>query len=56
MKAPPHPISELWKEDDGWFAILKQGWIVDGAIGVREDTKAKLLARIKQSAKQGDEE
>lgn len=44
-------IDQIWKDDDGWWAILKPGWTVDGATGVREDTKKLLMQRIKDAKK-----
>lgn len=43
-------IEQIWKDSDGWWAILKQGWTIDGATGVREDTKKALLSRVKNEA------
>lgn len=48
-------ISEIWKDSDGWWALLKDGWEIDGCVGVREDTKKALLDRIKKEAKKSIE-
>ncbi len=48
-------IHEIWKDSDGWWAILKQGWTVDGCAGLREDSKRKLMQRIKTEARQSPE-
>lgn len=44
-------ISQIWHDEDGWWAILKDGWQIDDCSGVREDTKKKLMERIKLEAK-----
>jgi hypothetical protein len=46
-------IEKIWKDDDGWWAILASGWKVDGCTGVREDTKKLLMERIKDAKKEG---
>ena len=40
---------EIYKDDDGWWAILPAGWTVDGCYGAREDTKRRLLERLKDA-------
>jgi len=48
-------IQQIWKDDDGWWAILHDGWTVDGCAGLREDTKKALMDRIKTEATQSSE-
>ena len=43
-------IEELYKDCDGWWAVLRFPWAVDDCAGCREDTKRKLLYRIKTEA------
>ncbi len=53
MKArrPSHKdkIEEIWKEDDGWWIFLIQGWTVDDSRQLREDTKKQLFERLKDA-------
>lgn len=44
-------MQEIYKDSDGWWVILADGWTIGDSVGCREDTKAALLKRIK-SAKQ----
>lgn len=46
-------VQMAWAEDDGYFAMLKDGWVIDDCSGWREDTKAKLWAEIKDRSKRG---
>lgn len=48
---PKSIIKEIWRDNDGWWAILIPGWTVDNCSGVREDTKQKLYKRIREGAK-----
>lgn len=48
-------VEEMWKDSDSWWVILKQGWVIDHAVGCREDTKSALMARIKSEARRGEE-
>ena len=46
----------MWQDTDGWWAVLKPGWAIDGAKGTREDTKKGLLARIRRDAVKAPEQ
>lgn len=53
-KSTKPQIDQIYRDDDGWWVILKGGWTIDDCIGAREDTKAKLLSRIKEAKQTGD--
>lgn len=42
-------VEEIYHDDDGWWCILQDGWQNDGCIGIREDTKARLVASIRDA-------
>lgn len=50
---PPRDIRDrvesFYRDNDGWWVILSPGWVVDGCVGVREDTKAKLWNRVREA-------
>lgn len=49
-----HPrVEEIYHDDDGWWCVLEDGWQKDGCSGIREDTKASLIASI-HDAKPGE--
>ncbi len=48
MKEQSHKnAKEIWYEgEDGWWAILKDGLVVDDCCGVHEETLSKLKIRL----------
>jgi hypothetical protein len=46
-------IDEQWKDSDGYWIILKQGYSFhpERTIGIREDSKVKALRRLKDARK-----
>lgn len=49
MKKIKPAIKEIFKDDDGWWLVLKNGWSIDDSITCREDTRKKLMARLKDA-------
>jgi hypothetical protein len=48
-----HLIDEEWKDEDGYWIILKQGYILypEWTSGIREDDKKKAYDRLKDVRK-----
>lgn len=44
-------VSEIYQDDDGWWCDFAEGWVWNGQTGVREDTKSRLIATIRDAAK-----
>lgn len=48
--APKHKnAKEIWREEDGWWAILNDNLEIDGCCGIREDSLRKLKKRLSEA-------
>lgn len=47
-------IEELYRDDDGYWVLLKPEWKIDGSGNWREGSKRRLLEVVRKEAKRID--